>query len=149
MADIKTIFLDFSQGVDVALQGLLLAQDDGLTTAIILSLFTDARAGDDDVLPHNTTDRRGWWADAFPVAAGDKIGSRRWLVPGKQTQDNMNRVREYDQDALAWLVKDKVADEVVVETSNPRDGVLSEFITIVKPDGSKLAYRFETLWSNA
>lgn len=148
MADIQTIFLDFSQGADMALDGLLLSDDDGLTTALILSLFTDARAHADDTLPHSATDRRGWWADAYPVTTGDVIGSRLWLVwPGKQTRENLIKARQFAEEALAWLVADKIAAQVVVEATNPRDGVLALSIDIHKPAGERLAFRFESLWS--
>lgn len=60
---------------DIALKNGALDTDDGLRTAILISLFTDARALDDDVLPA-PEDRRGWWGDAIPEIEGDIIGSR-------------------------------------------------------------------------
>lgn len=148
MADIRTVFLDFTQGADMALDGLLLDADDGLTTALIISLFSDARASDSDALPHAGTDRRGWWADAFPVAAGDGIGSRLWLIDGKQTLANLAKAQAFAEAALAWLLADKIAARVSVAATNPRAGLLALAIEIHKPDGRRLAWRFETLWSN-
>ena len=43
---------------------------DGLETAVILSLFLDARARDDDPLPDGGTDRRGWWDDDASPTSG-------------------------------------------------------------------------------
>ena len=146
MSDIRTIFI--GQGADIALDGLLLAGDDGLDTAVILSLFTDARSLDDDKLPHGSTDRRGWWGDAFASAQGDRIGSRLWLLgPGKQIRENLNAAREYAEEALTWMVRDGIAARVDVDASNPRDGVLALAVAIEKPDGTRLARRYETLWS--
>lgn len=148
MSDVKTLFLDFTRGADLAIDGLLLAADDGLDTAVILSLFTDALAADEDRLPHGATDRRGWWGDVFAAATGDRIGSRLWLLlPGKQTVATLNAAREYAEEALAWLVQDAIAARVTVEATNPRDGLLALAIAIEKPDATRLARRYEILWS--
>ena len=145
--DIKTLFFGATQSTDFALDGLLLATDDGLATAVIVSLFTDARAHDDDAIPQGGSDRRGWWGDAYPVTAGDVLGSRLWLVwPGKQLADNLRRAQEFSADALQWLLDDGIASRVSVVASNPRDGVLALALEIVKPDGGLLALRFESLW---
>ncbi|MEG2173151.1 MAG: phage GP46 family protein, partial [Desulfovibrionaceae bacterium] len=37
--------------------------DDGLTRAVVISLFSDARALTDDILPDGSVSRRGFWAD--------------------------------------------------------------------------------------
>jgi phage gp46-like protein len=148
VGDIKTVFFNTAEAADYAVGGLLLAADEGLTTAVILSLFTDARAQVDDAIPHGDSDRRGWWGDAFPAVAGDSLGSRLWLVwPGKQTLDNLLRARGFAEEALQWMVTDGVARAVTVTASNPRDGLLALAITIDKPDGEALALRFESLWS--
>jgi len=148
VSDIRTLFLDFTQGADLAIDGLLLAADDGLDTAVILSLFTDARADDDDTLPQGSTDHRGWWGDVFAAATGDRIGSRLWLLlPGKQTVANLNAAREFGEEALAWLVDDGIASRVVVEATNPRDSLLALAIAIERPPGKRLARRYEILWS--
>lgn len=67
-----------------------LVAENTLRTAVILSLFLDRRADDDDVLPNGSNDRRGWWADTVApmteygigggLASGDRIGSRLWLL---------------------------------------------------------------------
>jgi phage gp46-like protein len=57
------------------------AREDGLRTAILLSLFLDARAGEEDPLPDPLNrDRRGWVGDVLAPTAGDRIGSRLWLL---------------------------------------------------------------------
>ncbi|GAB2182683.1 phage GP46 family protein [Denitratisoma sp. agr-D3] len=148
MADIKSIFIDMGHGVDMALVDGLLAEDDGLDTAIILSLFTDRRAEKSDTLPLGATDRRGWWADAFSTPIGDKIGSRLWLTwPGKQTAENLRNAELFAEEALAWLVTDGIAASVAVSGSNPRDGLLALSVQIVKPSGDTLNYQIDSLWS--
>lgn len=148
MTDIRTVFIDFEHGADWLLEGFLLADDDGLVTATILSLFTDARANDDDVLPLGQTDRRGWWGDSFPVVAGDRDGSRLWLLrASKQLQQSLNDAKEYAEEALAWFVKDRVARRVEVETFIARHEVMGMLVRIYRPDGSVTPIRFDILWS--
>lgn len=150
MTDIRTVFIDFDHGADLALEQFALAADDGLETAVILSLFTDARASDDDPLPFGESDRRGWWADAFPSVDRDRIGSRLWLLRReKQTQDTLNRAREYAEEALAWLVADGVARSVEVESFIVRNGVLGLSVVIQRPDASIARFRYETLWNRS
>jgi len=148
MTDIRTVFIGMDEGADLALDAFDLAVDDSLDTAVILSLFTDARALDDDVLPIGQTDRRGWWADAYPAEEGDRFGSRLWLLrAAKQLQQSLNLARGYAEEALAWLVTDGAASKVEVETFIVRDEVMGMIVRITRPDGSVLPIRFEVLWN--
>lgn len=144
MSDVGIIWKDI--GGDIQLNGYDLAADDGLTTAVIISLFTDRRAEDDDPLPAGA-DRRGWWADAFPEMPNDKIGSRLWLLyREKQTQSVVNRAREYAEEALQWLIDDGIAKAVIVTAEIVRSGVLGLSIQITKPDDSQAGFNFQKLW---
>lgn len=148
MTEIRTVFIDMKQVADLALEQFALATDDGLETAVILSLFSDARALDDDTLPLGQTDRRGWWADAYPPIDGDRFGSRLWLLrASKQLQASLNEAKQYAEEALAWLVTDGAARKVEVETFIPRDEIMGMIVRIYRPDGTTTPIRFETLWS--
>lgn len=123
--------------------------EDSLATAVILSLFTDGRAGADDKLPAGQTDRRGWVGDAFVpgAAAEDAWGSRLWLVTtGKVTADVLERARFAAQEALDWLVRDGIASQVTVTTlwAGPRQDRLAVRPTIYKPD--QVAPVYDVLW---
>jgi phage gp46-like protein len=136
------------EAADFAIEGNDLATDDGLRTAVLLSLFTDRRAEEGDVLPDAETDRRGWWADAFPVVDGDKMGSRLWLLArAKQSQDVVDRAREYAREALAWLVEDKVASQVEVTSEVPSPGVLAIGVVVHRPNLDPVKFRFDDVWS--
>ena len=142
---------------DWAIKDHDLAPDDGLETAIILSLFTDRRAREDDPLPDGSDDRRGWWADAW--AGQDPIGSRLWLLEReKDTREVVNRARDYAEEALQWLVEDGIAERIEVmagwveqsgalteqKTSTVIPGVLGLGAVIYRPVAPPLKYRFET-----
>lgn len=91
-------------------------------TNIIISLFTDARAHADDVLPDGGADRRGWWGDTF---SNRKIGSRLWLLSReKQLSSVLRRAQEYAAESLQWMVEENLVKSVEVVATNPSRGVL-------------------------
>lgn len=133
---------------DFAVEANDLATDDGLQTAIILSLFTDRRADDSDALPDGQTDRRGWWGDAFPTVQGDKIGSRLWLLGReKQMQEVVTRAEEYVREALQWLLDDKVADRVDGTAEITRPGMLGITVKVYRPATDAVQWRFDYTWA--
>lgn len=143
MSDAAIIWHD--SGGDVSVDGYDLAAEDGLRTAVILSLFTDRRANDDDALPAGA-DRRGWWADAWPEVSRDQVGSRLWLLGReKQLPSVLQRAREYAAEALQWLIDDGIADAVRVDAEIVRQGVLGLRIEIERPGGVE-QYQFNRLW---
>lgn len=150
MADIQTRFIDFTQGADLALDGVLLADDDGLLTAVLISLFTDRQARADDVLPNadqGEVDRRGWWADEFNADPSDRIGSHLWLnEAAKQLPAVLVRDKEFAQTALQWLVADGIASSVVVNAFSPRSGIRALAIAIHRADQPVARYQFEQFW---
>lgn len=146
MADIGLQWNELN--ADMFLASNDIGRDMSLETAIIISLFSDRRALDDDALPDAGTDRRGWWGDSYPQVNGDKIGSRLWLLSReKQLPEVLRRAEEYAREALAWLVEDKVCTSYSVTASIVRTGVLGLEIMINKPDASALTYRYGYAWA--
>lgn len=150
MGDVKTVLVDVTQGAEWLLEEMLLAEDDGMDTAIVQSLFTDRQADADDKLPHGQIDRRGSWGDAYlpplPDGTADKEGSRLWLLDGKKTPENLVLAKEYAEEALAWMIADEVASVVTVTTSYVRDNILRIDIAITRPDGSVFRRRYDLVW---
>lgn len=145
MSDLQTHYSGFLEGADLALDPLGLTPDGGLETAVILSLFSDARAAADDELPDPGADPRGWWGDLLPLARDYRLGSKLWLLSReKQLPVVLERARAYAVEALAWLVTSGAASRVDVTASNPRDGILALAITIEAPALGTRAYQY--LW---
>jgi phage gp46-like protein len=148
VSDIRTVFVDFAG--DLTVSGPSLENDDGLETAVVISLFTDRRAKAGDPLPDGVLNRRGWWGDSFPSVAGDRIGSRLWMLAReKQLPSVLARAREYAIEALQWLIEDGVARAVNVTAEVVRNGVLGLSIEIVRSDKPVAMYRFDSFWSGA
>lgn len=132
---------------DIALAGGDLAHDDGLETAVILSLFTDARAGADDGLDAGA-DPRGWWGDVGNATPGDAYGSKLWLIArAKQLAEVAERARGWAADALAWLVEDGVAASVDVTAEWIAQGQLALAVAITRPGPGATERRFQYVWS--
>lgn len=122
--------------------------DDGLETAITVSLFTDRRAELGDVLPDGETDRRGWLGDEFAEVEGDRIGSRLWLLAReKATQSTLDRARDYSLEALQWLLDDKVTDRLEVTTEYVTRDVMGIAVTLYRPKADPVEFRFHYTWA--
>ncbi len=148
MSDLALRWSSTEFAADLAVEANDLVRDDGLETAVLLSLFTDRRADDGDPLPDAQTDRRGWWGDDVPPIEGDRIGSRLWLLSReKESQGTLSRVEEYSREALRWLIDDLVVERVDVRAEIPRRGMLGLSVTIYRPQADPVTYRFNKAWA--
>lgn len=117
---------------------------DDLFTAVLISLFTDATASDDDVIPDGSNDPRGWWGDIGETVG---IGSKLWLRDrSKQTALTLELVRNDIVEALQWLIDDQVAASVTVTAEWSRPGFLGSLIIITRTDGSLASMQFDWAW---
>lgn len=147
MADIALVQTD-SGGFDMALDGFDLKRDDGLETAVFLSLFTDARATP-DVVPAEFTsdDLRGYWGD-IAGEEGDRHGSLLWtLTREKQIDSTLTRARQYASEALRWMKQDFVTDRVEVTTTFVARGVMRIIVDIYRPGRDPVQYRYDYEWA--
>lgn len=148
LADLALTWSDAKGSADLSLVDDDLAVDISMETAVLLSLFIDRRAFDDDALPTgDPDDRRGWWGDAFADNEGDKIGSRRWLLDrAKMTPDLPRQLEAYDREALAWMIEDGVASSIDIVIDVVAPGKLFETITINRPGRDAISFRYSHVW---
>lgn len=148
MSDLKLKWAEELNLFDLSVQSSDLEKEDGLETAVIVSIFTDARA-DVVELPPGETDRRGWFGEEFGDVIGDKYGSKLWLLDReKQTEDVRMRAIEYAKEALQWMIDDGVADSIDVDCQFPARGVWQITVTIKKPNSGE-AFKFSSAWGQA
>lgn len=127
-------------GGDLVLDYGDLALEDGLITAVLISLFTDRRAEPGDVLPDAASGPRGWWGDGLNKD-GDLIGSRLWLLEReKVTPETRQRYEDYARESLAWLLTDGLAKAVDVSAAWGQGGLLILSVDITRPDNVHVKY---------
>nr|GAT43694.1 predicted protein [Mycena chlorophos] len=120
---------------DWQLSGADLLSGNDLTTAVLISLFTDRLAEASDTIPDGTTNRRGWWGD---LDQDYPIGSRLWLLArSKLTQAVANKAQDYCIEALQWMIDDGVAASVTVTAQIIYPKTLIVRPVLNKSDGTK------------
>jgi phage gp46-like protein len=136
-------------GGALLLSGFDLERDDGLQTAVIISLFTDRRASPEQIpveLPQD--DLRGYWGDIANATPSDQTGSLLWLLAReKQLPQILGRAQQYCREALAWMVDDLVATRVEVTAEFVARGWMLILVDIFRPTGSPVRYRFNYEWA--
>lgn len=127
--------------------GADLSTDEGLETAVVISLFTDRRAVSEE-LPAGEKRLKGWWGDSFADIPNDKIGSKLWLLSReKELQCVAVKAKEYAEDALKWLIEDKIVLKVEVEAELLGSGKLGLLVKIYRPNSNtSTEYRYNYNW---
>lgn len=116
-----------------------------LQTAILLSLFTDARV-DDYVPPPPSAapDRRGCWTDTY---AGYQIGSRLWTrMRLVKNQTTLSLIEGDVQDALAWLVTDGVVASFNIQAAWVNRTMIGLSIVARMPTGDPQTFAYQWVW---
>ena len=117
MIDVALVPVD--ETLDLVLEGGDLRTEDGLTTAVLVSLFSDALAAADDELPDLGTDRRGWWAaEVLEEDRSAGFGSLLWLLErSKLRNETLVQAEAHARAALAWLVEEGIAERIEATAS--------------------------------
>lgn len=119
-------------------RGLISGGD--LQTAVLLSLFSDARADTDDVVPDGTDDPRGWWGDP-------DLGSKLWLrMRAKRTPQLLPLVVDDVRTALKWLIDDHVVGSIDVSAEWTAASTLGCQVVLHRPDGRAATLKFDWAW---
>jgi len=136
-------------GVEV-LQTYAMELEDTLATAVVISLFTDRRAGRDDALPPGNTERRGWVGEEFVSTTGEAWGSALWLLySGKVITGKLEAAQFAAREALSWLVRDGIASriEVTAEWAGERGDRLAVRPVVYQANNPSPVY--DVLWGTS
>lgn len=132
---------------DLNLKNGDLERDEGLETAVAISLFSDRRVTDEEK-PDLANSKKGFWGDMFSEIDQDKIGSRLWVLDrAKRTDETLRRAEDFAREALNWLIEDGVADNIEVIASFDETASNSWLlnVTIKKPAGN--SSKFLVVWN--
>lgn len=124
-----------------------LVTDESLESMVLISLFTDAEASQQEIASAGLAQQRGWWADADSLREPGtrRMGSRLWLLSrGKTTLETLRRAEGHIKEALQWLVDQGIVSTISVITSRPRAGVVGIDLTLTRP--SKLLPAYKRFW---
>lgn len=147
MSDIALEFNQTTKEYDTSVLNGDLKQCDDLESAVIISLFTWARAEADEV-PENSP-RYGWFGDKVDPDSYDTIGSKLYLLKREKiTAQSIMRAEEYIEQALAWMIEDSVASDVSATVERNANDVnrLDAVVVITRGDRAR-TMKFNDLWS--
>lgn len=118
-----------------------------LPSLVWLSLFTNARADDDDVLPDGEGDpvyRGGVWFDTFTK---DKFGSRLWLLARSPINaTTLLQTKGFAVEALAWMIEDGLVARVDVDVTRLDFQTVKLSVVLYKADGKTVVVDYPDLW---
>lgn len=139
MSDLALTWNPSRGSADFSLVNDDIATDDGLETAVLLSLFTGGPSG--------------WWGDALAEPAGDVFGGKLHLLAReKDTPSVLEQAQTYASEALAWLIADAVAASVTVTAESlphaPGQSILALTVTISRPNVAPAVYRYAYNWQS-
>lgn len=121
------------------------AQQALLYRAVEISLFSWRRAEPDDKLDDDQ--RMGWWGDSFPAVAGDRLGSRLWLLRRKTVVPEVLRAAEtYAREALQWMIDDELVRTVDVLVTTPDRTRVNLVVTLSDDGGPLPPFNFDDIW---
>lgn len=148
-SDIKMLWDNDLMEADMSFSNDDLIREEGLETAVVMSLFTDRRANEDDIID-NSDDMRGWWGDQTSDIPNDRNGSRLWLLErAKVIPETLTLAKKYAEESLEWMIDDGVAVKVEVvpevfgEKGNERLGLT---VKIYKEFNNIEVFEFDNLW---
>lgn len=111
-------------------------KQDDLDTSIVIGLFADTRAEEDEVLV--AEQRRGFWGKEID---GSNTGSKIWQQNGRKIIDNMGRIIDWAEKGLQFLTDEELVKKVESNAVFIENGVaLNNDIT--KLDNSELTKNY-------
>lgn len=128
-----------------------------LATAVIVALGTDRIADPSDVLPTDSTDRRGWWGDmdAETIWGGWPIGCRLWLLEREAIRDEtfkdgstLGRAEAYIREAVRPFIDAGVASHITVDVEQNGRGRIDALVRLFRGAGEFIDLRFSDLWKD-
>ena len=121
-----------------------------IESAVLLSLFCDARADDSSGIT-DPDGKRGWWGDLLREVE-HTTGSNVWqLERSTLTQASLNMLKSYCQTALQWMIGDDICDriEVTVERNDdvPETPIVVLSVILYRGDESVADIKYTDFWN--
>jgi len=128
---------------DLVVEDSQFASSDGFETAVVTSLYTDARAP--EVQVPEASNRRGWVGNALDISRGLELGGLLWLLSQKRmTDETLNLARSYSKDSFQWMLTDNVAQNIDIQVTQTDKREIKIAVSIT--DLNNTIKRYITLW---
>lgn len=139
MADLRLI-VNENKELDFNIVGNDFEVDHSLETSVFISL-TKHRYDSETAL-------NGWAGEEILV--GDiPFGSRLYLAMQENITENaLNLVNKYVYESLEWMINDKVAKEITVNTQRLDTNMVGFSVIIFKPDGITEEFEYFLNWQS-
>jgi phage gp46-like protein len=130
---------------DIPISGTEFESVSGVETAILVTVFTEARS-DSDTIP-DAFNRRGWVGNLLTLEEGYELGSLLWtLSQARLTQNTLNTASDTVKKALNWMIEDGIADTIEVDTVVVSNRTANINIDLFKD--LNMVGRYTTVWNN-
>lgn len=87
--------------------------NDELLSAILISIFTDDRATEEEFSKVEGLSKKGYWGSQLD---GIKVGSKLWLLErAPRNDETLERAEDYVTQALFWMKDKGITEEIEVE----------------------------------
>ena len=148
MADIALFFDGQTGFYDNKIADGDLMSANPLDTAVLISLFTWARASEEEV--EENAPKYGWWGDKVDADNQDSTGSKLYLLRREKiTDETIEKAKEYIRQALQWMIEDGVVSEININTiRNSANNERVDAIVTLKRGNNIRAMRFNDLWAS-
>jgi phage gp46-like protein len=133
VTDISLTFDPTTATCDWTITSGQITEGNDLETAVLISLFTDARAAPGYVSADGTNDLHGFWGDTYSQT---NWGSRLWQLDRASISNRpviLQAAQNYATEALQWLIDDGVAATISATVSFLTPNTISLSVTITEP----------------
>jgi phage gp46-like protein len=145
MQDVKLAIND--QGYyDLVIENGSIAGVEGLDTAILVSIYTDARA------PASTVSdplmRRGWVGNILNVNLERELGSILWIADTSRVDQNtLNYFNRETKACLKWMLDDGIVKNIIINSEIVDSKNIKVNISLIKLNQTE-ADKYSILWKN-
>ena len=112
---------------------------DELLSAILLSVFTDAKADDEEFeeVKEWELTNRGYWGDQLEES---RLGSKLWLLKRRiRDEETLEKAVVYTKESLQWMLDDELVSSVEVQSEWENEDLLLQ----IKIDGQQFNLKYE------
>ncbi|CAH7324670.1 Phage protein [Vibrio chagasii] len=111
-----------------------LNSQEGMTHAVLQSVYNYAESTQNDRARMNSTERGGVWSQGW----GEVVGSRDWtLKRTKLTDETLSVAKRFYEEALAWLINEGHASAIQVSVWREKPNQMGRNVMITLLDGSQ------------